>query len=172
MNRKTFDALEQRFADTRIPSLFGEFKSFLTRSNALALAVGFIIGTATGKVVSAIVDDVFMPLLGLVLPSGGWRNARIVLDTKSTVGPDGKTSVVENAILYGDLIGKAVDFVLIALVIFVVTKWILRTLPVATRPCPECTEPIPITAKRCKWCTTILVPPAPPSPAPAAPPAS
>jgi large conductance mechanosensitive channel len=146
--------LDLRLTETRIPTFFGEFKSFLTRSNALALAVGFIVGSATGKVVTAIVDDVFMPLLGLVLPSGGWRNARIVLDRR--VGPDGKP--VENAILYGDLIGKAVDFVLIAFVIFVVTKWVLRALPVATRACPECMELVPVTAKRCKACTSPLPP--------------
>jgi len=167
VERRRIEALERRFSETRIPSLFGEFKTFLTRSNALTLAVGFIVGAATSKVVTAIVDDVFMPLIGLVLPSGGWRNARIVLDSRTVTGPDGKPATIENAILYGDLLGKTIDFVLIALIIFVVTKWVLRQLPVASRHCPECTETIPVSAKRCKWCTSPIPPPEP-APTPSA----
>ncbi len=45
-----------------------DFKAFLTKSNALALAIGVIIGAATGKVVSGVVDDLLMPVIGLVLP--------------------------------------------------------------------------------------------------------
>jgi len=52
-----------------------DFKAFLTKSNALALAIGVVIGAATGKVVSGIVDDLLMPVIGLVLPSGDWREA-------------------------------------------------------------------------------------------------
>ncbi len=52
--------------------LIQEFKAFLTKTNALALAIGFIIGAATGKVVSAVVDDLIMPVVGLLLPAGDW----------------------------------------------------------------------------------------------------
>ncbi len=61
--------------------MLGEFKQFLTKSNALALAVGVIIGAATGKVVTAVVEDLLMPLIGLILPAGDWREARVVLKT-------------------------------------------------------------------------------------------
>jgi large conductance mechanosensitive channel len=148
-----FPNLPDRLARLEPPRVLGEFRAFLTRSNALALAVGFIVGAATGKVVSAIVDDVFMPLIGLVLPSGEWRKARLVLE-RGGVDADGKP--LENAILYGDLIGKVIDFVVIAFVIFLLTKWILKRSPFSTRPCPECFEQVPLGAKRCRACTSPL----------------
>jgi large conductance mechanosensitive channel len=132
--------------------MFKEFKTFLTKTNALALAVGFIIGAATGKVVSAIVDDLIMPLIGTVLPSGDWREAKFVL--KSIVLPTGKTS--EASIQYGHFIGTLIDFLLIALSVFVITKLLLRAAPApvppATKACPDCLETIPKQAKKCRAC--------------------
>jgi large conductance mechanosensitive channel len=105
--------------------MMSEFKAFLLKTNALALAVGVVIGAAVGKVVSAIVDDVIMPIVGLMLPAGDWREAKFVLSS-STVMKDGKEVVSENAIKYGDLIGKTIDFVIIAWVVFVITKAFLK----------------------------------------------
>ena len=117
-----------------------QFKSFLTQSNAFALAVGVIIGAATTKLVSAVVDDVLMPIIGIILPSGEWRNAKFVLSG-------------QNAILYGHLLGTILDFLLIAWVVFLITKWVLKPSASApTRVCPECLETIPAAAKRCKFC--------------------
>lgn len=128
-----------------------EFKSFLTKTNALALAIGVIIGAATGKVVSAIVDDLLMPVIGLVLPSGGdWREASITL-----LG-------TQNTIRYGHLIGTLVDFVIIAFVVFLITKALLKPGPApaepATRACPECLEVVPQAARRCRACGSALSP--------------
>jgi large conductance mechanosensitive channel len=78
-----------------------EFKDFLTRTNAIALAIGVIIGAATGKVVTGVVDDVLMPVIALILPSGDWRQAKIVLKTVT----DATGKVSESAITYGHLIG-------------------------------------------------------------------
>ena len=128
-----------------------EFKEFLVKQNALALAVAVIIGAAIGKVVSSIVDDVINPILGLALPGGSWREARIVLS--STTDATGK--VVENAIQYGHLLGAIVDFVIIGLVIFMIIKYALpkpEAAP-ATRECPQCKTLIPAAATRCSACT-------------------
>jgi large conductance mechanosensitive channel len=135
--------------------MWNDFKAFLLKTNAFALAVGVIIGAATGKVVSAIVADVLMPLLSLVIPSGSWREAQIVLT--QSVGPDGKPVV--NAIRYGDLLGNLVDFVIIAFVVFLITKTLLREKPAptpATKTCSECQEVVAAAARRCKWCTAAL----------------
>jgi len=78
--------------------MLNEFKAFLTKSNALALAVGVIIGAAAGKIVSALTADLLMPLIALILPKGDWREAQIVLSTATDAA--GKTTV--NAIKYGD----------------------------------------------------------------------
>ena len=60
-----------------------EFKEFLLKTNALALAVGVIIGAAVGKVVSSLVSDILMPVIGLLVPGGAWREAAIVLTTQA-----------------------------------------------------------------------------------------
>src|SRR5438876_753431 len=56
-----------------------DFKEFLLKQNALALAIGVIIGAAIGKVVSSIAEDVINPVIGLLMPGGDWRGAKIVL---------------------------------------------------------------------------------------------
>jgi large conductance mechanosensitive channel len=133
-----------------------EFKAFLMTTNALALAVGVIIGAATGKMVSSVVDDLLMPIISLVLPSGDWQQAKIVLGTKT----DAAGKAVENAITYGHLLGSIIDFVIIALVVFLITKSLLKPKPTPpgppTKVCPECLETIPAAAHRCKACTSVV----------------
>ncbi len=131
-------------------SMAREFKDFLVKQNALALAVAVIIGAAIGKVVSSIVDDVINPILGLALPGGGWREARIVLTTST----DATGKVVENAIQYGHLLGAIVDFVIIGLVIFMIIKYALPKPEAApsTKECPQCKTLIPAAATRCSAC--------------------
>lgn len=125
-------------------SLTKDFREFLLKQNALALAVGVVIGAAVGKVVSAIVDDVIMPFVGILLPGGEWRAWELPL-THDAAGK------VTNAIKYGDLLGRSVDFLIVAIVIFAVTKALLKA---PTKPCPRCTELVPLAATRCKYCTS------------------
>ncbi|MHB8421002.1 MAG: large conductance mechanosensitive channel protein MscL [Myxococcales bacterium] len=125
-------------------SLVHEFKEFLVKQNALALAIGVVIGGAVAKVVSGIVDDIFMPIIGVVLPGGEWRSAQLVLTGS-------------NAIKYGDLIGRLIDFTIVSLVVFFVTKALLSSgkkaeAPPATQSCPQCLEAIPAAATRCRAC--------------------
>jgi len=134
--------------------MLGEFKKFLLQTNALALAVGVIIGGAVGKVVSSLVSDILMPLIGLLIPAGGaWREVSFVLSTK----PDGTPG---NAITYGAFLGNIVDFVIIALCVFMITKAILKPAPAApgppTKECPECKEIIPAAARKCRACTSAV----------------
>ena len=123
--------------------MLAEFKAFLTKSNALALAVGVIIGAATGKVVSKMVEDIIMPIVGIVLPDGDWRKSAIAL-------PRGKS------LLYGDFLGAVVDFIFIAFVVFMIAKALLKPEPpgAPTKDCPFCLEKIPAEAKKCRACTS------------------
>jgi large conductance mechanosensitive channel len=123
-----------------------EFREFLLKQNAFALAVGVIIGAAIGKVVSGIVEDVLMPVIGLALPGGEWRNAQLVLSG-------------QNAIKYGDLAGRLVDFLLVAAVVFLLSKAFLEKPPAApaTKSCPQCLEAIPAAAKKCRACASPVV---------------
>jgi large conductance mechanosensitive channel len=133
-----------------------EFRKFLLQTNALALAVGVIIGAAVGKVVSSLVSDVLMPVISLAIPGGSWRESRFVLST--TVDPTGK--IVENAVTLGAFLGAVVDFVIVATVVFILTKMLLKPAPAApapaTKTCPECLETIPQAARRCRACTSAV----------------
>jgi large conductance mechanosensitive channel len=132
-----------------------DFKAFLTKSNALALAVGVIIGAATNKVVSGIVEDLMMPIIGLALPSGDWREAKLVLRTVADT--DGKATT--SSIAYGHLLGTLLDFVFIAFVVFLLTRALLKPSPYATptKNCPECLESIQAEARKCKACGSSMV---------------
>ena len=61
--------------------MYGEFREFLLKQNALALAVGVIVGAAVGKVVTSLVGDVLMPLVSLALPQGEWRASKWIRAT-------------------------------------------------------------------------------------------
>lgn len=130
-----------------------EFKEFLLKTNALALAVGVIIGAAVGKVVSSIVSDLLMPVIGLMIPGGAWREMSWVLSRKADGSP-------ANAITYGAFIGNVVDFVIVAAVVFMITKAIIKPAPAAPGPpmkeCPECKESIPAAARKCRACASAV----------------
>jgi len=129
-------------------SLTKDFREFLLKQNALALAVGVVIGVAVGKVVTAIVDDLIMPIVGILLPGGEWRTWELPL----THDASGK---VTNAIKYGDLFGRLIDFAIVTLVVFFITQALLKTPPsAATKICPRCMEALAIAATRCKFCTS------------------
>jgi len=122
-----------------------EFKEFLLKQNALALAIGVIIVAGIGKVVSSIADNVINPIIGQLLPGGNWREAKIPL-----------SRTTENAISYGQLIGAIVDFVIIALVVFLIARTFIpkrEEKKPEMKECAQCREVIPIAATRCKACT-------------------
>src|SRR5689334_10509170 len=131
--------------------MLGDFKKFLLQTNALALAVGVIIGGAVGKVVSSLVGDVLMPIIGNLIPGGEWRDLKFALPAKL----DGTAG---NSITYGAFIGAIVDFVIIAFVVFMITKAFLKPAPAApvppTKTCPECLETVPAAARKCRACAS------------------
>jgi large conductance mechanosensitive channel len=133
--------------------MWREFREFLLKQNALALAVGVIIGGAVGKVVTSIVADLLMPVVGLGLPGGNWREWKYVLSQR--VGPDGKDLV--NSINYGAFFGTLVDFVIVAFVVFLIVKQFLKPSPAApTKGCPYCLETVPIGATKCRACASAI----------------
>ena len=126
-------------------AMIAEFKAFLLKTNAMALAVGVVIGAAVGKVVSSIVGDLIMPIVGLVTPSGDFRSI--------TAGPKGEFKV-------GNFLGALVDFVMVAVVVFMIVKALLREKPAPppppTKDCPQCLEKVPVAATKCRACTSVL----------------
>jgi large conductance mechanosensitive channel len=106
--------------------MFGEFKAFLTRSNALALAIGVIIGTALGAVVSSLVNDIIMPPIGYVLGGVDFAGLKIVL--KDAVNGDPATEV---AIRWGLLVNALIVFVVVAFVVFWLGNMLIKEEPAA-----------------------------------------
>lgn len=101
--------------------MFSEFKGFLTKTNALALAIGVIIGTALGAVVNSLVNDIIMPPIGYALGGVDFTQIKFVL--KNAVNGDPKTEV---AIRYGNFIQLVIVFVVVAFVVFWVAKLLIR----------------------------------------------
>jgi large conductance mechanosensitive channel len=138
-------------------SLVADFKKFAFKGNVVDLAVGVVIGAAFGKIVTALVADLVMPVVALVLPGGDWRNAGLVLKS----APDPKDAVV---LKYGDFLGSILDFLIVAVVLFLVVSKIVKAAEgrlskkedPTTKECRFCLEIVPIKATRCKACTSEL----------------
>ena|SRR6187399_790070 len=131
-----------------------DFKSFAFKGNVVDLAVGVVIGAAFGKIVSALVADLVMPFVALVMPSGDWRTAGLVLKTAA----DPKDNVI---LKYGDFTGAVLDFFIVALVLFLIVSRIIKgrfskPAEIGTKECPACCEAVPLKASRCKFCTSDL----------------
>lgn len=158
--------------------MFKEFKAFALKGNVIDLAIGVIIGGAFGKIVTSLVNDVIMPLVGLFTGNINYSNMFVVLKGI----PDGVTVVTaEDAkklnlptLNYGAFLTQVIDFLIMALVIFFFIKLIshLSKLtekvipggakkdvpppPKTTKICPFCCSEIKIEATRCPHCTSQL----------------
>ena len=129
-----------------------EFKEFISRGNVMDMAVGVIIGGAFTAIVNSLVADVFNPLLGLV--TGGLNFAELSF------------SFGEAEFKYGSFISAVINFLLVALVLFLLIKAINKLhfkkkeedVPAAptTKECPFCKSEIDIAATRCPHCTSLL----------------
>jgi large conductance mechanosensitive channel len=97
--------------------MMAEFRTWLMETNALALAIGVVIGGAVGKLVGAFVEGLIMPVIGVLIPGGAWREVKVVLDAKG------------NALGIGPVLGAMVDFVIISWVVFVISKKVLGAAP-------------------------------------------
>jgi large conductance mechanosensitive channel len=102
-------------------SIISEFKEFAMKGNVVDLAVGVIIGTAFGKIVSALVDGVIMPVVGNLIGGVNFSDLAYVLQN-AVIGPEGKETAAAVAIKYGAFLQTVIDFMIIAFVLFVVIK--------------------------------------------------
>lgn len=119
------------------------FKEFLLKNNVLALAVAVIVGGAVGKVVTSLAQDIIMPLVSPLLPSGEWRTAQIMI---------GKA-----AVKWGSFLGNVIDFLIIAFIVYLITKALIKEPAAApTKTCPRCKEAVIPEATKCKFCTADI----------------
>ena len=142
-----------------------EFKEFVTRGNVIDLAVGVIIGGAFGKIISSLVTDIIMPPIGMLLHGVDFASLYLPLDGKTYTTLADAQAAGAPTLNYGLFINNIIDFVIIALVIFLMIKGInslqKKPAPAApaapvTKECPRCFSVIPIKATRCPNCTSEL----------------
>ena len=126
-------------------SMKEEFKAFITKGDVVSLAVAVVVGAAFGKIVTAMVSGLIMPLVSYVMPTGDWQAWEL-----------GRLKI-------GSVLGATVDFLIISLVVFLVlVKGLGRFLkkdeppPAPSKQCPYCLEAVAPLATRCKFCTSTL----------------
>lgn len=126
-------------------SMKDEFKAFIMKGNVVDLAIAVVVGSAFGKIITAFVDGIVMPMVTYVLPANiKWEEWVL-----------GKFRI-------GAVLGATVNFLIIALVIFLVLikflgKFVKKEVAApTTKECPACLEQVPLKATRCKHCTSQL----------------
>ena len=106
-------------------TFWSDFKKFISKGNILDLSVGVVIGGAFGKITSSLVGDIIMPLLGLVVGGLDVSDWKLVL-REAVLNADGTVATAENALRYGAFLQAILDFLVIALSIFVVLRVIMK----------------------------------------------
>ena len=132
--------------------MVGEFREFLLKTNALALAIGVIIGGALGTVVNSLVNDIIMPPVGYLLGGVDFSSLKVVL--KAAVDGDPATEV---AIRWGAFINAIIAFVVIAFVVWRLSKMFIREEAAAeAKTCPFCMEANAVGATKCRACGSAI----------------
>ncbi len=142
-----------------------DFKAFVMRGNVMDLAVGVIIGAAFGKIVSSFVTDILMPPLGLLLGKVDFSNLYVSLNGQEFASLAEAQAAGAPTLNYGLFINNIIDFLIIALVIFLLVRGLAKLskkeeapAEVTTRDCPYCQTPISKKATRCPHCTSEVNP--------------
>ncbi len=110
--RKIREAVTPKPAPPPPKGIRAEFMEFIGKAGVLGLAVGFIMGTYIGKVVSALVQDIIMPVPGALIPGGNWKNAVITIP----IG-EGMNFAI------GDFVSVMIDFLIVSIVVFLIARY-------------------------------------------------
>lgn len=144
-------------------SMLKEFKEFAMRGNMLDLAVGVIIGAAFGGVVTSLVNDVLMPPLGRLIGKRDFASLYINM-TENHYATLAAAKADGAALSYGNFINTIINFLIVAFAVFLLVRAVNRFFPkpapppppVTTKDCPQCAMAIPIQAKKCGHCTSVI----------------
>ena len=146
--------------------MWSEFKKFALKGSMIDLAIGVIIGGAIGKVITSLVNDILMPPIGLLLGRVNFASLYINLSRTKYPTFDAAKAAGAPTINIGLFLGTIIDFLIMALVIFLMVREMNRirersekkvAAPApTTKVCPFCKTEIPIDATRCPNCTSEL----------------
>ena len=145
---------------------FKEFKDFAMRGNVIDLAVGVIIGGAFQKIVTSVVNDLVMPLIGLITKGSDFASKFVALDGGEYATIEEATEAGAAILTYGNFIAVTIDFLIMAFVIFLLVKGLNKLTSIGKKPepvveaapttkvCPFCKSEIAIDATKCAHCTS------------------
>ena len=145
-------------------NFFEDFKAFAMRGNVIDMAVGVVIGGAFGKITTSLVNDIFMPVLGILTGGVNFGGLFYALDGNEYASIEAAAEAGVGTLNYGAFIQNIVDFLLIAFCMFLVIKFMAKMkkpepapAPAkAPRLCPYCRQEIADDATRCPHCTSEL----------------
>jgi large conductance mechanosensitive channel len=129
------------------------FRTFILRGNVVDLAIAVVLGVAFNAVISALVKDLFTPLIAAIIGNPNFSGLTFTINKSS--------------FLYGDVINAVIAFLTVAAAIYFVVVVPMNRLAtlrakgvveVSTRDCPECLSTIPKAARRCSFCTVVMTP--------------
>jgi large conductance mechanosensitive channel len=139
-----------------------EFRDFAMKGNVLDMAVGIIIGAAFGSIVNSLVKDVIMPPIGMIMGGINFADMFVALDGKTYATLAAAQAAAAPTINYGLFINAVINFIIVALAIFLLIRQVnaARKKPAPPEPnskeCPFCRETIPKAAVKCSHCTSDL----------------
>lgn len=139
-----------------------EFKDFIAKGNVVDMAVGVIVGGAFGKIVTSLVEDIIMPPISKLLSGVNVQEMFFALDGNKYETLQEARDAAAPIIAYGNFIQNIINFLIIALVIFIVIKQVAKVRPKeeapapTTKVCPYCKSEIPVEAVKCPHCTSDL----------------
>ena len=141
-----------------------EFKEFIMRGNVVDLAIAVVIGGAFGKIITSFVEDVLMPPIGLALGKVDFSNLFLNLSGKDFPSVAAAKAAGAATLNYGIFLNHVINFLIVALAIFLLIKQINRMnkpapAPAAaptTKDCPHCLSAVPLKATKCAHCTSEL----------------
>ena len=146
--------------------LIGEFKEFIMRGNVMDMAVGVIIGGAFGSIITSLVDDILMPVISLATGGLDFSNWFIALDGSKYATLAAAQEAGAATLNFGNFISIVINFLIVALCIFLVVKAFNKASELTKKPeeeaapttkeCPFCKSEIPLEATRCPHCTSQL----------------
>jgi len=142
--------------------MWKDFKAFIQKGNLVQLAVAFILGVAFGTVVSSFVNDLIMPIIGKLVGNVDFASLYVNLSGQVYESAAAAREAGAAALYYGTFVNAVINFLIIALVVFLIVRAYQRMekpreVPAATtKDCPFCATAIPVAATRCPHCTSQL----------------
>jgi large conductance mechanosensitive channel len=157
-------------AEEHAMGMVKEFREFAIKGNVMDLAVAVVLGAAFGKIVTSFVDDILMPPIGVLVGNRDFSDYFFTLKGGHYDSVAQAKAAGAATINYGLFINTIISFLIIAVAIFLVVKWMNKlvrkpaeAVTPSMRDCPECLSAIPLAARRCKFCSSVVTPTASPA---------